>query len=155
MMKMMKKTDPGFDLKVSQKITYYALQNCISCVYLFPVISYAKSIQLIDSIEIIMATNKEEYRNITRPVLESYFPIQEISSPIIIMNDPESGISGMVKPEIVQECAENLIQQLTQLGNDTMIDFLDGEFELELYFHELLFKMASNLIEGGYKTKDQ
>ncbi|MFW9991669.1 MAG: hypothetical protein ACFFD4_06385 [Candidatus Odinarchaeota archaeon] len=146
---MMKKMSSMLEIKIAQKVTYYALQNCISCVYLFPVISYAKSNQLIDDVEIIMVGNKKEYRKMIKPLIERYFPGQETFSPLIIMNSPDGGMNGIVRPEIVQECANNIIQKINTLGDDTVIDFLDGEYNLELFFQNLLFKMATNLVPNN------
>ena len=132
------------EIRIAQKVIYYSLTNCISCVYLLPVINYAKSRKLVDSVDMIMAKNKNEYQDLARKVIDRYLPDCDVFSPIIIMENP-NGLSGMVRPDIVQECANNIIQHLNVLGDDAAIDFLDGDLELKLFFQNLLMKMASNI----------
>lgn len=132
------------EIKIAQQIIYYSLTNCISCVYLLPVINYAKSRKLVDTVDIIMARNKAEYQKLVRTIIDRYLPDCDVFSPVIIMENPR-GISGMVRPDIVQECANNIIQHLNILGDDASIDFLDGDLELKLFFQNLLMKMASNI----------
>ncbi|MFW9996250.1 MAG: hypothetical protein ACFFD4_29685, partial [Candidatus Odinarchaeota archaeon] len=95
-------------IRIARELIYYALKNCISCAYLLPVINYAKQRKLVDSVEIIMARNKEEYKKTTRPIIDRYFPGQEIFSPVIILKN-DHGMPGMVRSEIVQECADGIM----------------------------------------------
>ncbi|MHA1166621.1 MAG: hypothetical protein ACTSP4_01215 [Candidatus Hodarchaeales archaeon] len=132
------------EIKIAQQVIYYSLTNCISCVYLLPVINYAKSRNLVDTVDIIMARNKVEYKNSVREIIDLYLPECDVFSPVIIMKNPE-GLSGIVRPDIVQECANNIIQHLNILGDDATIDFLDGDLELKLFFQNLLMKMAANI----------
>ena len=131
-------------IKIAHQVIYYSLTNCISCVYLLPVINYAKSRKFVDTVDIIMAKNKLEYHNSVRKIIDLYLPDCDVFSPIIIMKNPR-GLSGMVRPDIVQECANNIIQHLNILGDDAAIDFLDGDLELKLFFQNLLMKMAANI----------
>ncbi|MHA2298707.1 MAG: hypothetical protein ACXAEU_07475 [Candidatus Hodarchaeales archaeon] len=133
-------------IKIARELTYHALKNCISCAYLLPVINYARQRKLVDKVEMHIAKNKEEYKKSSRPIIDRYFPGRETFSPLIILKNA-NGIAGMVRPEIVQECSDNIMNHLNVLGDDARIDFLDGDLELKLFFQNLLFKMAdpSNL----------
>ncbi|MHA2296847.1 MAG: hypothetical protein ACXAEU_00180 [Candidatus Hodarchaeales archaeon] len=144
---MVKTTSNGPKIKIAKEIVYYALHNCIACVYLFPVISYARSNMLVENVDISMSRNKEEYKTVAKPVIDRYFPNYPVFSPLIIMKNPGFGVSGMVRPEIVQECADLIIQHLNVLGDDAVIDFMDGDLELKVFFQSLLLKMVSNIEE--------
>jgi len=137
-----KKARPG--IKIAHEMIYYALKNCISCAYMLPVINHARQKQLVDSVDIVISKNKEEYKKTARPIIDNYFPGYPIFSPMIVLKS-NSGLEGMVKPEIVQECADSIMQHMNVLGDDARIDFLDGDLELKLFFQNLLLKMASNL----------
>lgn len=129
---------------IASEMIYYALPNCFSCVYLLPVINFANSNNLIGNINYIQMKNKVKYIEIARPIIDRYFPGFEVFSPLIIMNNPK-GLSGMVKPDSIQELTASILEQLNVLGDDARIDYLDGDLEMKLFFRNMLFIMAANL----------
>jgi len=136
---------------IANELIYYALPNCFSCVYLLPIINFANSHNLVGKINYIQMKNKQEYIEMARPIIDRFFPGHEVFSPLIIIHNFK-GMSGMVKPDSIQELTASVLEQLNVLGDDARIDYLDGELEMKLFFRNMLFIMAANLQPEIKKT---
>lgn len=135
--------------RIADVMYFIGLQNCISCAFLLPLASYARKNSMISEVRIMLHNTKTEYRERLIPALIPFeMNVDNVHPPAIVMIN--SGFLGLVDPGIVQECAHE-IQRFFESDSDSMLDYLEEEFEESVLFQRLLQRLSMNLIPGEGK----
>lgn len=134
-------------IKVAHKLIMYGMDGCINCAFLLPLLSLADRENLFEEVEVFHYKSKEEYKKEAIKVLESFnLNTKNIPTPLILIEKKDKEIKYLVKPEIVFECGIELMDSLNAMGDEAVIQYMDGEFDLTILFVNLLIKMSSNII---------
>jgi len=132
------------DVKLAKKTYFYGELNCISCTYILPLVNYGvKHNWFLDS-EINILKSKQEYIDTIQPILDKY-NLEKITAPIILMTTFEDR-KGLVRPSIIAEASSEIMEHFKVLESDAYFDYLDNDLELDMFFANLVFKMATSLI---------
>lgn len=133
--------------KLGFKLTFYGLYGCINCAFLLPLLSHADRTNMFDNVEEIDYPTKDKYKEKISSILERYGKLNKtIPSPVILFQREKDKVEALVEPDTVSECAVELTDTLTRLGDTAMLQYMDGELDHKILFNNLLLKLTTNLI---------
>ena len=145
----------GFVL--AHKIKFFGWTGCSTCAFSLPLLSLGHKENLIEVIEPLIWSKKEIYQDIVqKEVLDrywknswrQYWKESGIPTPtILVMLTKKSSSWRLVRPDITLSLANEISRYLLDNGGDVAVmNFLDNEFQMDMFFRELLMEMVANTL---------
>ena len=133
--------------KLGFKLFFYGLYGCINCAFLLPLLSHADRTHMFDEVEEIDYDTKEKYKEKISVILEKYGRLtKNIPSPVMLFQREKDNVIVLIEPDTVSECAVELTDTLTKLGDTAMLEYMDGELDHKILFNNLLLKLTTKII---------
>jgi hypothetical protein len=142
---------------LAHKIKFYGWAGCSTCAFSLPLLSLGHKENLIEEIEPQIWAKKEIYQEIIRDKLldkywsnswRFYWKDSGIPTPTILVKlTAKSSNWRLVRPDIALSIANEVSRYLMDNGGDVAVmNFLDNEYQMDLFFRELLMEMVANTL---------